>query len=168
VVDDSRNLPVLAGPEQRRQLRELLAMPKGSWTAAQRQRYGELVQWEYLEYLKNLGDIALDVEREQRQGLVNFLSRPGQPQPVVQRIDATMPSEGEVLRDRNRRIREAREAFDGHTVAALEGRIAECIVCGAADSHCRNRGHADRCFLVPVCHFDGEQVRPVIHIGGST
>jgi hypothetical protein len=122
---------VLAAPERKRLLRELLSIPETQWRAWQRVRYGELVHREAVAAMRTgiEDDVAAEAESRQLRSALLLGKNPLDLPPISLSKNDLSPGRGTSERSRRRRRREAVTALDGR-VAVTTGLVTDCIVCG--------------------------------------
>lgn len=135
---------VLAGPERKRILRELLSVSE-PWPASHRKLYAEMVRLESMatadvcdeEIAEKLGAEAFGrliiegVPADQAREAADSAARE-----AVRNLQR--PSQGRQERERRRTFREAVTAGDG-ALAVTTGLVETCIVCGGPfPPHCRS------------------------------
>jgi len=147
---------VLAGPERKRILRELLSLPE-PWSVDTRQLYCQMLLFEYRDSASVTYEdhLAATVEKRTFGELVlNRVSVPG----ALEKAKAAgreavqgykrEHSPGRRERERRRAFREAVTACDG-ALAVTTGLVDACIVCGGPFRHGRLR--SDRAYCSGAC-----------------
>ncbi len=132
---DRSKAMVLAGPERKRILRELLSLPE-PWPLSQRNLYHDMLCRE-LEYLNEhvLDDKVIEA-LEQRafgnlmlKGVSVDCAREAATRAVAEYVRDSRESPGRKERTRRRTFREAVTAADGK-LAVTTGLVESCIICG--------------------------------------
>jgi hypothetical protein len=122
---------VLAAPERKRILRELLAVPP-PWSRTQRALYRDML-WAELRHQRSLEETRADEEMD----LFTALIMHGYPEAEARQLAKTecnkpeKKTEGQRERERRRAFRDAVTASEGAT-AVTTGLVRQCIVCGGS------------------------------------
>lgn len=123
---------VLARPERRRILRELLAS-EGRWTAAQRVLYADVLRAEYLDVAATVVDDCVLAGVQKKVFADRLLAGEDAATAMEHSRRVELPprkSRGQEIRERKRAIRKAVTALDAREVVTLGGPVAACLVCG--------------------------------------
>jgi hypothetical protein len=157
---------VLAAPERKRILRELLAIPE-PWTAAQRDIYCQMIEGEYWPLMKSRVDDfgARHLERE----VFGYLIAEGWTLEQAREMAAQAPAaqeaqktKGQRERGRRRTFREAVTAKDG-ALAVTTGLVKTCIICGGPFYRgIRRRHRVDSAYCSNACRQSAYRSR---HVG---
>jgi hypothetical protein len=148
---------VLAAPERKRILRELLAAPE-TWTVTDRHVYREMIQAEWMHVMGSVDDdLAKAAEINAFHTLVLEGVREGGARELAQKarkLTFFEKTEGQWERDRRRTFREAVTALDG-AKAVTTGLLTACIVCNGPlpmrKGFFLHRRRADRAYCSDAC-----------------
>jgi len=140
---------VLAGPERKRILRELLNIQE-PWTLSQRNLYHDMIcrEWEYLNEDEWDGEVIEALEQRAfgnliRNGVSVDYARHAATAAVAENLRNWQESPGRKERTRRRTFREAVTAADGQ-LAVTTGLVRSCITCGGPFVHPKRITRAGR------------------------
>ena len=160
---------VLARPERRRILRELLAV-EDTWTPEQRLLYADMVYAEYRDVSATSADDAVLAHAQQEDFKSRLLGGEDAETAMahcrqLQIPDLELPwneSRGRIARERRRALRKAVTALDARAVVTVGGPVSECLVCGkplpAFFSRFR-RYREDRVYCGAACKMRAARMR---------
>jgi hypothetical protein len=150
------NALVLAGPERKRILRELLNTPE-PWAPAQRETYRQMIFGEFWPLMESLGDDHCAEAFETKvfgdligAGVPLERARELAAQAGPEAPKAHTKNEGRRERARRRTFREAVTANDG-ALAVTTGLVTTCIVCGGPFYHRIRRHRRDSAYCSDAC-----------------
>lgn len=163
---------VLAAPERKRILRELLARPE-TWTVTDRRVYREMIYAEWMHVMDSVDDdYAKVVEVDVFHTLVLEGVREGEARELAQKARKRHfleRTEGQRERERRRTFREAVTASEG-ALAVTTGLVRVCIVCnGPLRKSFFFRRRADSAYCSDACRQAAyRQRRSSAHEGGAS
>jgi hypothetical protein len=149
---------VLAAPERKRILRELLTAPTEAWTASQRDLYRAMIDAEYRHVIETLeDDVTQDIATEAFatlvfEGIPEADARDYADQCAAQASKRGMwgKTEGQRARERRQTFRDAVTARDG-ALAVTTGLVTTCIVCGGPFRKSYRRVRRDSAYCSDAC-----------------
>jgi hypothetical protein len=148
---------VLAAPERKRILRELLAEPE-PWAVAQRNLYRQMIMYEYVHCMELMGgDLCAEALEEEvfKEMIVAGWpledARIAATQAGPESDKAYRRAAGQRERARRREFREAVTANDG-ALAVTTGLVTTCIICGGPFYRgIRRRHRRDSAYCSDAC-----------------